>query len=379
MSNRPRVLMVTRNFPPLTGGMERLNQQVLYTLSQSFSTVLCGPRGSSVFTSDVECKEFSVSPKWRYVLESLFTTIAAAIRFRPQIIYAGSGAAAHAAVLAGALVNAKVVTYLHGLDVIAKDRIYQSCFLPLIRRSNTIIVNSHHTAQLAKQAGIKEEKINIVHPGVTLPDLNMYTQQQLSFRQTYKLNDEPILLAAGRLTARKGLAEFIRNCMPLIVQHNPKAKLIIIGEEANDALKSSTTRVAENIQIAIQNCNLTNNILMLGRVDDTTLSNAYCAADVFIFPVLDLPGDVEGFGMVAIEAAAHGLATVAYATGGVTDAVSEGVSGRLIQPGDTVAFTQAVLDMLSNPLNTHGIQQFAQRFAWPEFSKSITKVLQQHV
>ena len=54
----------------------------------------------------------------------------------------------------------------------------------------------------------------------------------------------------------------------------------------------------------------------LARVDDQRLSDAYFAADVMVFPVLDLPGDVEGFGMVAVEAAAHGLPTVAFAVGG---------------------------------------------------------------
>ena len=83
--------------------------------------------------------------------------------------------------------------------------------------------------------------------------------------------------------------------------------------------------------------------------------------------------------MVAIEAATHGLATVAYATGGITDAVSEKVSGRLVPADDSAAFAQAVLETLQNPLNPDGIRQFAQRFAWPEFGKSIAQVLLQHV
>jgi len=105
------------------------------------------------------------------------------------------------------------------------------------------------------------------------------------------------------------------------------------------------------------------------------LHDAYFGADLHVFPVRDLPGDTEGFGMVAIEAAAHGLSTVAYATGGVIDAVWEGQSGRLIPPGDAAGFAQAVLATLAAPLAPEGSRTFAQGFAWDEFGRRITESL----
>src|SRR3546814_12930756 len=68
----------------------------------------------------------------------------------------------------------------------------------------------------------------------------------------------------------------------------------------------------------------------------------YKAASAHIFPVREIPGDPEGFGMVAVEAAAHGVPTIAFATGGIVDAVAEGESGRLIRPGDYGAFAGVV-------------------------------------
>ena len=91
-----------------------------------------------------------------------------------------------------------------------------------------------------------------------------------------------------------------------------------------------------------------------------------------MFPVREIPGDPEGFGMVAVEAAAHGLPTIAFATGGVTDAVAEGQSGRLVAPGDYAGFADAVLGALieREPLRMRSVD-FARQFAWPKFGSQI--------
>ena len=109
----------------------------------------------------------------------------------------------------------------------------------------------------------------------------------------------------------------------------------------------------------------------LGSASDADLSEAYQAADVLVFPVRDLAGDVEGFGMVAVEAAAHGLPTVAYATGGVVDAVAEGESGTLLAPGDEAGFAAATLRLLAQPMPPGRVRGFAERFAWSQFGAAM--------
>src|SRR3546814_8253013 len=75
--------------------------------------------------------------------------------------------------------------------------------------------------------------------------------------------------------------------------------------------------------------------------------------------------------MVAVEAAAHGVPTIAFATGGIVDAVAEGESGRLIRPGDYGAFAGVVIESLANHLQlTESCRNFSERFAWPRFGRS---------
>jgi Glycosyltransferase len=75
--------------------------------------------------------------------------------------------------------------------------------------------------------------------------------------------------------------------------------------------------------------------------------------------------------MVAAEAAAHGLPTVAYAVGGAVDAVADRISGRLVTAGDAQAFAEAVLETLCTPSDGNAMATFVGKLAWPEFGRRV--------
>ena len=109
--------------------------------------------------------------------------------------------------------------------------------------------------------------------------------------------------------------------------------------------------------------------------DRDEIATIYTAADTHVFPVRTLENDPEGFGMVAVEAAAYGVPTIAYATGGVVDAVEPGQSGCLVEPDDAVAFAAAVCRMLRQPPPAASIRAHAARFAWPEFGRKLAQII----
>jgi phosphatidylinositol alpha-1,6-mannosyltransferase len=150
----------------------------------------------------------------------------------------------------------------------------------------------------------------------------------------------------------------------------------VIGAAADDALVARSQSQA-SIQDAATKAGVAGVVRFIGVITDrNALSQAYRAASVHVFPVRELAGDPEGFGMVAIEAAAHGLATAAYATGGVVDAVASGVSGRLVPAGDVQSLTDAINDLLDTPLPGDAMRAFAERFAWPVLGARVREVLQ---
>jgi phosphatidylinositol alpha-1,6-mannosyltransferase len=375
---RLRVLLITRNLPPLRGGMERLNRHMALELAKQFDVAVVGPRGCRAVLPDaIGVREVSAKPLWRFFAGALRQGVASARRFRPDVVLAGSGLAAPFAWLAASTIGARVVVYVHGLDLIADHRVYRWCWRPFIRRADLCIANSRNTQRLAESIGVPSQRIAIVHPGVDMPTHE--TGSANDFRARFDLGDRPLMLSVGRLIARKGLLEFVENVLPRIVAEVPDACLVVLGDEVPDLLQGSSIGLGERIRRRAAELGIERNLRFIGPQDDATLASAYRAAAVHVFPVRDVSGDVEGFGMVAIEAAAHGLPTVAFAVGGVPDAVADGDSGYLLAPGDYPGFAERVREVIASgdgsPMRGKA-HAFAGDFAWERFGERLRRILQ---
>ncbi|GBE48555.1 GDP-mannose-dependent alpha-(1-6)-phosphatidylinositol monomannoside mannosyltransferase [bacterium BMS3Bbin12] len=369
----PAALVVTRNLPPLIGGMERLVWHIVDALRADYRVHVIGPAGCGLqVPPKVTATGIPARPLWWFLARTQWATIRRALQLHPGLVFAGSGLTAPFAWLAARLAGAHCVVYLHGLDIEADHPLYRLLWRPFLRRCDRVFVNSRFSRGLAVKIGIDPARITILPPGVEPPDLTDAETRRRDFRAEHQLDDAPLMLYVGRITARKGLSVFVRGILPAVLSHIPNAKLVVIGDEPTQALKH---RSGEKRRVfgSLQENRLGNRVLFLDHVGDSELSAAYFAADLLLFPVQDLPGDHEGFGMVAIEAAAHGLPTVAFAAGGVPDAVADGRSGRLIAPGDNRAFTEAVIDCLRRDdaekrLAARRARQFAEDFSWTHFN-----------
>lgn len=374
----PRVLLITRNHPPLRGGMERLNARMFEALhSRNPTSALLGPPGAGRFVPEGACSgELADGSLMATILSSMTRGMGMARRTRPRVVLAGSGLAAPAAVVSAALANAAPMVYLHGLDIIARSRVYRMLWLPCIRRCRSVLVNSANTRRLAIDAGVAAERIRVVHPGTTIPALD--PDARARFRARHRIDPAaPLLLSVGRLTARKGLAEFVAGSLPLVRAEHPHVRLLIIGDEAPQALHRGEGAGIERVHEAARAHGVETAVEWLGPCTDAELAEAYQAADLHVFPVRDIPGDVEGFGMVAIEAAAHGLPTVAFDVGGVADAVSDGVSGFLVPSGKEGAFAAAVNAALAHTgkADRGRARRFAESFSWDRFGREVAEAV----
>lgn len=423
-----RILLVTRNLPPLVGGMERLNWHMAEELAKVAEVRIVGPEGAAALApAGIDVREVPLKPLWKFLLRARSLARREAEQWKPDIVLAGSGLTAPLALHATRACDARAVVYVHGLDVAVKHPVYRAVWIPALRRMDRVIANSHATAELCRGIGIDASRIGIVHPGVNLPvggpegpavarpvGASAAPTQGLDvpvggpedpavarsvaasaipawevdacvggpegptreFRQHHSLGARPLLLSVGRLSARKGLREFVAQCLPRIVTLHPDAMLLVVGEAPTNALHAEA-QTPSSIQSVADAAGIGANIKFLGTITDyRQLGDVYRAADVHVFPVREIPGDPEGFGMVAVEAAAHGLPTVAFATGGVVDAVDEGKSGHLVTPGNYTAFIAAVSQTLSErAMLRETCRAFARRFAWPYFGERVVSEL----
>lgn len=366
------ILLVTRNFPPNLGGMERLIHHVYLELKNDFKVTVLGPEGSHDYVvPDSRISSCVLSPTFIFLACLQWKAYRMARQLRPNLIIAGSGVAVPAALCAARSIDVPVVCYLHGLDLVARNPIYRSLFIPSIIRCDKVIANSQNTARLAREAGVNSASIHLLCPGVTIPSTEDSTTKSL-FRNRYSLQDKIVLLSVGRIQPRKGLAEFIERVLPLLVSQRPEVTLVIIGAEPKNALNSAPGERQRVLSVA-QSVGMERHVVIQGAVNDETLTQAYRESNLLIFPVRDIPGDVEGFGMVAIEAAAHGLPTVAFAVGGIPDAVKDNVSGYLIDSGDYTAFTAAVMRCINDEPGVWRDRciEYARGFSWNIFGKKL--------
>lgn len=377
-----RILLITRNFPPLWGGMERLNWHMAAELARRYTLTLIGPAGATAHSPPgVAVHEAPLRPLSRFLLVAAWRSLRSAWAVKPAVVLAGSGLAAPLAWMAARLGRARAIAYVHGLDITVSHSVYRLLWLPFLRRMDQVIANSHATAQLARRAGVRTERIVIVHPGVALPTPLSPAERlrlRMDFRAHHGLGEGPLLLSVGRLTARKGLREFVTEVLPRIVAMQPNLILGIVGEAPAYALHAHA-QTPESIQAAADAVGVGAHVRFLGVIHDMAqLASAYYAADVHVFPVRDIPDDPEGFGMVAIEAAAHGLPTVAYATGGVVDAVSDGCSGDLITPGDYPGMANSVIKYLQGRSDATIVtcHTFAADFTWSKFGVALRQLCQ---
>lgn len=370
------LLVVTRNFPPLTGGMEKVMWNVFRSLGERYVCTVVGPTNSARYIysphSSIECNEAShlvflasaTAGAWRVTANKHFS-----------LVIGGSGFVAPICRLLQVGRRIPSLVFLHGLDIVVRNPFYQNLWLPCLRKSDLVVTNSANTKRLAEGAGIIEPRIVTINPGVERPATS--ASKSAFFRKKLNLGNRRILLSVGRIIRRKGLLEFIERCMPELIRSFPDLMLIVIGAEPRKAINREPKLVQE-IEAAVGRLGLAENVLLLGETDDEWLQAAYEEASVAVFPLIDRPGDVEGFGIVAIEAAAHGIPTVAFNCGGIADAVIDGKTGFLVEANNydemTMTVTNVLLGNCKADMSAECIR-FSERMNWDRFGEELRNVV----
>ena len=375
--SKKKILIVTRNLPPLIGGMERLNWHIADELSKNHKIIVIS-HSKAKFEAPPDTSFYGVrlNPLPLFLLLAFMTTFWVCLRQRPDILFAGSGLTAPIATFWAKFFRKKSIVYIHGLDIGTNNKLYNLLWIPFIRSSDQIIANSSPTYDICLKKRVNEKNLSIIHPGVSFPPQPRNEQLIQQLKNQYDLQDKKILISVGRLTERKGLNEFIDLSFSKIVKAIPNTVLVVIGDTPNQSLNKNL-QSKELILSTVKKHNVNNNIIFTGNIsDDDVLSSFYYLADLHIFPVKHIPEDPEGFGMVAIEAAAHGTPTVAFATGGIVDAVAQGVSGYLVEKNNYSQLSKQVITLLATPLPKENIQDFARQFEWSRFGQGIVQQME---
>lgn len=363
------LLVLTWNYPPRRGGIENLLENLCTGLRGEKHRVF-------VVTSSAKAPHSAERDTFRaplaglipFALYALWRGAMVLARDREiRVVFGGSALVTPLVLILARVFRRRAVVLTHGLDVIHRNFFYQLLCVRWLKFCDRVVANSNYTAVLAKSKAVAQKRLTVIPPGVQ-PERFSIPTNVVRTKRRWNIESKKIILFVGRLAKRKGLKEFIERSLVEIVREIPETVFLIVGDNPTESL-AHRDNVAGEINLAVSRLGLEKQVRLLGALSDDQVIKLYHACDVVVLPALDMMDDVEGFGIVALEAAAAGKPVIATRVGGITDAVEEGKSGILVNPGDYKELSQAVTALLRNlesrlTLGRYGRCHASQEFSW---------------
>jgi phosphatidylinositol alpha-1,6-mannosyltransferase len=360
-----RILYISHTLPPQNaileneGGMQRVSRQLVDQWKRD---------------SEVELFTEAVNVSGRglvglqtasFLVKLLIGLPRKASKLNADLILFSSMVTASLAFFLRNRIDLPMVTINHGRDVTLDKAIYQK-FLPYVFTAlDGVISVSKATRLQCIQRGMKPEGGVALANGFDLTMMNNLPDKEasrtlLKSKFDIQFNQKKVLLTVGRQVKRKGHDWFIRKVFSKLPEN---VLYLIIGDGSESG----------KLKKLVQQKNLQNRIFMLGRQPDQLLKLAYRAADIFIMPNIPVKGDMEGFGLVLLEANLAETFAVASELEGIKDVVMNGRNGYAISPMHSGEFAETIRKLLDCDLEQCGKKArryVQQNFGWEQVSRN---------
>lgn len=254
----------------------------------------------------------------------------------------------------------KTMAILHGSEVNLKNFWFRKFTHLSINAADTIVSVSNFTKDLLPEWIKKQREITIIPNGIFLTGKNAKSIGNL-------LDGFPKLITVGHVSSRKGQHRVIQ-ALPNLKVLYPEIKYHIVGRPVNQS----------KLEVLAEELGVLDHIQFHGRIKNhDDLGYYYQESDVFmLLSENQNDGDVEGFGIVALEANESGLPVIGAKYCGVEDAVSQGISGLLVDGNDINEICEAVTYCIDHRIElTAGAQKWAQQHQWKEIVKEFEVLL----
>lgn len=339
-----RGLFITLDYPPNRGGVARYYEHLVRVLPPEHRMVLVhgfGARETSVDAHGVTItRQTLLGPSWLWPrwLRGFFVVRRFLRHGGIELLHVGNALPLGTiALLCKKFFGTPYIVYTHGLDIpLARSRWKRFLLRRVMMRAFGVVANSHYTLSQLINFGLPADRLIVVLPGC--PRAAAVSTAELQKVQTlYRLKGTRVLLTVARLIPRKGIDLALR-ALSRLRMTTPNVRYLIVG----------TGEDLDRLQRIVREYGLQKHVVFCGAVSDTELSAYYSACDIFVMPARssEEEGDVEGFGMVYLEANAHGKPVIAGKGGGVDDAVRHGVNGLVVDPRSVEAIRRALDQLL---------------------------------
>ena len=222
----------------------------------------------------------------------------------------------------------------------------------VFREAERVFPVSAYTGRaVLEETGAAEDRVVVVHNGVN-PAIFKPTTVSPADEVRYRPRGERLLLTVTRLYPYKGVDRMLE-ALPAIAQAVPDVRYLVVGEGPD----------LERLQRLAASLGLQDRVSFLGRRTVAEIVSLYNLSDLFVLLTREEPPDVEGFGLVFLEAAACGLPSLGGRSGGIPEAIEDGRTGWLVDPCDPRAIAATTIDLLKSPERMQRASEYCLRTA----------------
>lgn len=354
-TKHPSLLTLTPDYPPSLGGIQLLLQRLLERLPRwEHRVVARGPGGRAVPGAIDRTR---LQSGFESIVELNARGLARGLITRPAVILNAHVTTAPAAELLSRATGAPVVTYLFADEMTAWPRLTRRA----MKTTDRSIAISTYTRDLAIAFGADPARMALILPGVDPP------------HSVERRNDgrPPTIVTVARLADRYKGHDVMLDALPIVRESIGEVRWIVVGDGP----------LRHELQSRAHHRGLSDVVMFVGRVSDAARDGWLSEADAFAMPSRLPPSGHggEGFGIVYLEAALHGLPVVAGDKGGAVDAVRDGETGLLVDAARADAVAAALIKLLGNPaaaveMGAAG-RSFAATFTWARMADEVDAVL----
>lgn len=347
-----KILFISKNYPPKIGGLETFSYNLIKEFEKHHKV------------SKVVLSGSNINLIW-FLPYCLFRSLYLAWKHSIRHIHLCDALLAPIGMLLKFSLDAQVSVSIHGLDITYNNFFYKRLIPRCIARLDKIISVSRATRNECQRRKIPVQNCVVIPNGIRPNEL--YLSDPVDVLQTKLekitgrvIRNRKILVTVGRLVKRKGVAWFIDFVMP---QLDSNYIYIVAGDGPE----------FDRIQRSVSRLKLGNRVLMLGRVSNDTRKVLLNASDIFIMPNGTVANDIEGFGIVVLEAGSCGLPVVASNLQGIKDAVTDGKTGYLVEEGDVDGFLKRIrsMNLVKEDIRTYVVAKFNWENIYHDYRKVI--------
>ena len=358
-------LIVTRSFPPDTGGMQNLMWGLTNAISKHFMVKVFADHNDNSKSLD-ENVSYSIEriggPKLirKYRKAYLVNDFIKNNKNIKGII------ADHWKSLERIKTNKKKICLIHSKEINhKKGSLLNKRVLKVLNNIDYVVSNSKFTKNLAINSGVDGKKIIVINPGV---EPSKELSKEILFEAEDMLQHKnPRLITVSRLEKRKNHEKIIMSLRNL-KQLYPNIIYTCIGYGEEE----------ENIKKLVKELNLENQVLFLKNISQELKNALLAKSNLFVMPSVIYKKSVEGFGIAYIEAAQYGLPSIGGKDGGEADAIKNNETG-IICDGNSLDEIYSSIDLIlknnSYKNFVNKTKEFAKKFEWDNIIKQYFKIL----